>query len=374
MAHPAGGAANTWRDDVEYLRAELYERITEDSTLFDFLHESSLDGIWYYDTDSLGTRIWVSKRFEEVFGYGPDHPFDASEWYERSVHPDDREALDAAWFGYATDPGDEPFDHLTRYYHLDGSLLWIRIRGMALRDGSGRVTRMIGAHTDVTELKRSEQRARILNDGFVRIASHDLGHHLRAISFDVERISDQLGDDASDRINELLDGLRSRISGAGELLRRVGQVSEVDRRPDVRPVPLASVVAQAVGGQQALLDQRHAVVEWQDDLPTVDCDPVLMTTAVMNLVINAVRHNDKPIPRVTITTHCGDGLDLCVTDNGPGIDERQRARIVEPHVHGHHGGSGLGLTIVRHVAELRGGTLGIEDGDDGGARFVLHLP
>ena len=68
---------------------------------------------------------------------------------------------------------------------------------------------------------------------------------------------------------------------------------------------------------------------------------------------------------------------LTVEDDGPGIPDELRPRLFERFVRGRGdggGGSGLGLAIVRAVAASHGGTVAIERGDRGGARFVVRLP
>ncbi|MEZ4280905.1 MAG: HAMP domain-containing sensor histidine kinase [Myxococcota bacterium] len=108
-------------------------------------------------------------------------------------------------------------------------------------------------------------------------------------------------------------------------------------------------------------------------------DPRLLRRALRNLIENAVRHGQPPIG-IEIREDRGAGrLRIVVFDHGPGIPESERERIFEPFYRppgapSARGGVGLGLALVRQIAEHHGGSVGCEPRDGGGTRFVLTLP
>ena len=67
-------------------------------------------------------------------------------------------------------------------------------------------------------------------------------------------------------------------------------------------------------------------------------------------------------------------VELAVGDEGPGVPAAERESIFEPFVSGRAGGTGLGLAVVRRIAEAHGGSVAVGDRPDGGAEFVLRLP
>lgn len=148
-----------------YLREELYELVRKDPAIFDFLQAGSLDGIWYWDVTDPAEE-WMSPRFKELFGYSDDEiPNDAT-WWQENIHPDDLQVALDNFAAHLEDP-DHPYDQVVRYRHRDGSTVWVRCRGIAVRDEDGNPLRLLGAHTDVTDfmaakeaLERSEQRWR----------------------------------------------------------------------------------------------------------------------------------------------------------------------------------------------------------------------
>ncbi|MFC3703637.1 ATP-binding protein [Devosia honganensis] len=106
-------------------------------------------------------------------------------------------------------------------------------------------------------------------------------------------------------------------------------------------------------------------------------DPQLLHRLVRNLLQNALRHGRPPI-EITVS-HAAGKAELAVRDHGAGIPERDMGRVFEPFYRpGGHGeaagGWGLGLALVRQIAEEHDGTVRCEAPPDGGARFIVTLP
>ncbi len=139
-----------------YLKRELYRLARQDPEIFDFLQNSSLDGIWYWDLERQDNE-WMSPRFWELFGFDPtEKKHSPTEWQDL-IHPDDLKVALENFKNHLEYP-DHPYDQVVRYRHKDGSTVWVRCRGMAVRDDNGRPIRMLGAHNDLTELKNTEEK------------------------------------------------------------------------------------------------------------------------------------------------------------------------------------------------------------------------
>lgn len=135
--------------EKHYLEVELYELVRTDPRIFDFLQSGALDGVWYLDVENQEEE-WLSPRFKAVLGYEDDEIEDGTGWWEKMVHPDDLAKTINSLERHLSNPA-EPYDEVVRYRHKNGETLWVRCRGMAIRDESGSPTRMLGAHTNVTE-------------------------------------------------------------------------------------------------------------------------------------------------------------------------------------------------------------------------------
>jgi signal transduction histidine kinase len=115
-------------------------------------------------------------------------------------------------------------------------------------------------------------------------------------------------------------------------------------------------------------------LEGLEALPPVPGDPVQLRQVFTNLVQNAV-HAASPRGEVRVCGRRGEGsVSLEVSDTGPGVDPATRRRLFEPLVTTKPNGIGLGLALVRKIAERHGGSVEYADRPGGGALFTVHLP
>lgn len=139
---------------MNYLQKELYELIKTDNAIFEFIQNNSLDGLWYWDLEKPENE-WMNERFWEVLGYNPkDMPHKASAWQD-IINKDDLAVAANNVKKHLEDPN-HPYDQTVRYTHKNGQTIWIRCKGLAIRNAEGVPTRMLGSHQDITKLKKSE--------------------------------------------------------------------------------------------------------------------------------------------------------------------------------------------------------------------------
>jgi two-component system sensor histidine kinase KdpD len=110
-------------------------------------------------------------------------------------------------------------------------------------------------------------------------------------------------------------------------------------------------------------------------LPLADADYTLVDQVLTNLLENAARHSPAG-GTIRVRARERDGwIDVAVSDEGPGIDPTEQARIFEPFTRGQgSSSSGVGLAICRAIVEAHGGAISVEKADTGGARFLFTLP
>ena len=140
---------------------------------------------------------------------------------------------------------------------------------------------------------------------------------------------------------------------------------------DVDPGELAMVTAEV-----ARLHGAPVEADVEPGLPRLQADPVRIRQALDNLVANALTHAPSDEP-VVVGARVVDGeLLLSVTDSGPGIPAEERSRVFEPGVRldPSRPGSGLGLAVVRAIAEAHGATIRLESPPGGGSTFTLAFP
>jgi signal transduction histidine kinase len=152
---------------------------------------------------------------------------------------------------------------------------------------------------------------------------------------------------------------------------------------DVRPVDLREIVTNTLESRRGDADRRKQslTMHLTPDPVVVDADAVRLVQVVSNLVDNAVKYTPVAGHIDVAVTADGHEAVIVVQDDGAGIPSEHVNSIFEPFVqlsdsrNAARGGMGLGLSLVRRLTELHGGTVDVTSGGPGcGSRFAVHLP
>jgi len=220
-------------------------------------------------------------------------------------------------------------------------------------------------------LQRAEREA-AWRDVAQRLA-HEFKNILTPMSLSLYVLAREAEAAAAGTRAEARESLAALERGVAHLTRLAGQFSQYARLPEPRLEPLdLAAIAKAAAAQP--LD--GAAVTLAGDAPVaVVGDSLLLTRAIHNLVLNACEAGNRNNPVEVVTRIEGDRAVLEVLDRGGGIPERLRDRLFQPYVSTKQRGSGLGLALVRDIAEQHGGVVTLENRPGGGvvARLVLPL-
>ncbi|NDW16094.1 PAS domain-containing protein [Alteromonas genovensis] len=138
-----------------YLFTELKDLLKSDDRLFNFIESSALDGVWFWDLENP-EKGWMSPTFWKILGYDPTSKQHLKSEWQNIVNKDDvKVALQNLESHYADK--DSTFEQVMRYTHKSGHTIWVRCRGVAIRNSEGKPIRMLGAQTDVSDIKEQEQ-------------------------------------------------------------------------------------------------------------------------------------------------------------------------------------------------------------------------
>jgi signal transduction histidine kinase len=219
---------------------------------------------------------------------------------------------------------------------------------------------------------------------FVAGVSHELRTPLTAIRSAGQNLADGVVTDPTQvkRYGVLIASEGRRLSNmVGQVMEFAGFQSN-HKNYELQPTAVADVLEGALEESRWLLEERHAQVEKDiaADLPPVMADAPALRRAVGNLLENAAKYGGRP-PRIGVRARAeGKEVELTVEDHGPGIGKEDLPRLFEPFYRGRNGstrgvpGSGLGLSIVRHIAEAHRGRVSVTTNPGEGSAFTLHLP
>ncbi len=235
---------------------------------------------------------------------------------------------------------------------------------------------------DLTELERIQQELKRSNaelEQFAYVASHDLKEPLRMVAGFTQLLEKHLDDRLDDDGRKYL-GFASE--GSRRLQRMVDDLLLYSRvRHDqaaLTDVNLADVMV-IVRGHLAQLIQDRRVDLRVGELPTITADQGQMVQMLLNLVQNAIKFSpqDRPVVEVTAKRK-GGNVHIAVRDEGVGIDPGQQERIFQIfqrlHLREEYDGNGIGLAMVKKIAEQAGGHIIVDSAKGKGSTFTVVLP
>lgn len=358
-------------------------------------------GLGTWDFNPIADTLRWDARCKALAGLAPDAEVNY-QTFLRSVHPEDRSRVDAA-VQRALDPtNDHQFDIEYRTLGIDdGVERWVSARGLAIAE-HGRTVRFIGAMLDITAKKRveeersellaSERRARAeaesasrSKDEFLATVSHELRNPLNAI-LGWSRVLVEERDIGGERMRKGLDVILRNAKAQVQLVEDILEVSRIvtgKLRLSTGTVDIPPVVDAAIETVRAAAQARRVSLDSRihSGVGTIVADEDRVQQILWNLLSNAVKFTPPGGTVCASAQRYDDSVELVVTDSGEGIDPDflpyvfDRFRQFDGSTTRRHGGLGLGLAIVRHLAELHGGTVRAESAGRGrGATFTVTLP
>ncbi|HET6509398.1 MAG TPA: CHASE domain-containing protein [Baekduia sp.] len=244
-----------------------------------------------------------------------------------------------------------------------------------------RAVRLADAMT--VELREREAQLRESNaelEHFAYLASHDLQEPLRTITSYVGLLESRVGDQLDDRARSWL-GFVSE--GAGRMSQLIADLLEYSRtgrgRDDTETVDLEQAWDLAVANLQHAIADAGATVR-REPLPAVRAHPREMTSMLQNLIGNGLKYRRDGVAPVVRASARRDGdgrWEIAIADNGIGIEPRFHDRVFglfqRLHTAEEYPGTGMGLAIVKKIAESNGGSIRVESEPGAGATFIVTL-
>jgi PAS domain S-box-containing protein len=233
-------------------------------------------------------------------------------------------------------------------------------------------------------LYQEARNANRLKDEFLATLSHELRTPLNVIVGRTRRLADLAADAAAVKQNAETIG-----RNADALTRLVEDLLDVSRFTlgqvalDVRLVDIGTIVQSVLASLEPMARARRIALRTnvQSDIPELRCDATRMQQVVWNLVTNAIKFTPEGGHVTVSVRHSDPSVELVVSDTGIGISPAFLPHVFDMFRQGErsgnrtYGGLGLGLSIVRRLVELHGGTVSASSpGEGAGATFTVRVP
>ncbi len=240
---------------------------------------------------------------------------------------------------------------------------------------------------EIAQRKRAEEMLRETDrrkDEFLAMLAHELRNPLAPIRNSIHIIQQRIADDEwLRRPLEMMERQVRQLAGLVDDLLDVSRITRGQINLRKQTLELSEVVAQAVEASRPLLEARrhHFDVRLPDEPIFVEADPTRLSQVILNLLNNAAKYTEDGGYIGLSVERSGAEVALRVRDSGMGISPETLPKIFELFVQGERtldraqGGLGIGLTVVRRLVELHGGSVqAFSEGLGRGSEFVVRLP
>ena len=361
--------------------------------------------VYINPVDRLTTTTYVSPQIQTILGYRPEEWVADPEFWQKRIHPDDREAVLVNI--ERSDLTGMPFDMEYRMLARDGHVVWFQDQAVLVRDHKGQPLHWQGLQIDITKRKQAEDEIRQLNaelerrveartkeleralrtkDEFLANMSHELRTPLNAIL----GLSESLLELTSGDLNEKQQRYLGMISESGNhLLSLINDILDLAKIEagqivlNINEVKVQEVCQASLRMINELAHKKNQQVRLEvDEIEAFWGDERRLKQILVNLLSNAVKftpqngmiglevRGDRKEKQVMFT----------VWDKGIGISESDLTRLFQPFVQLDSSlsreatGTGLGLALVAQMVRLHGGSVAAESHPGEGSRFTVTLP
>ncbi len=338
------------------------------------------------------------------------------QWYEYTGLPSDS-AGSESWKQAHTEEGlrrvaeiwpqalrtGQPYEIEYLLRRFDGELRWHLGRALPIRDAQGAIVRWFGTNTDIHDRKQTEQalaaaldaeqharsaaeRASRMKDEFLSNLSHELRTPLNAILGWAHIMQqDSTAPAQLARGVEVIErNARAQAQIIEDLLDMSAIISGKVRLHVAERIDLTAVVTAAIETTRTAADAKHLTIDVELDAPErlgISADPSRLQQVIWNLLSNAIKFTPTG-GRINVKVErVQQRIEIAVTDTGEGIEADflpyvfDRFRQADASTTRRHSGLGLGLSIVKQLVELHGGTVRVHsEGKDKGTTFALTFP
>ncbi len=370
---------------------EAQERLRESETRFRQLAEN-IGEVFWMSTGTGDKTLYVSPAFEKIWGRSAEELYRRPFLWLEAIIPEDRDRVQQHYHSKCWLQGGFHIEY--RIARPDGAIRWIHDRGFPVRDGQGKVHRIVGFAQDVTELKQAADRERQLLADLAHMArlttmgemasglAHELNQPLSAIMNYLDasvRLLQNQGK-APDNVLSAMGSAAAEAERAGKIIHRMKNfLRRTEPRQSAEDVNQLAQEALDLIAREIRLSSTRLRMELAEGLPRVMADRIQIEQVILNLARNALDAMQQTEPEKRILTvrtarDAAGAVTVSVSDTGVGLSADSTEQLFQAFYTTKPQGMGMGLAISRTIVQAHGGKLWAEPGNGRGATFTFTLP
>jgi PAS domain S-box-containing protein len=323
-------------------------------------------------TDVSGRITYVNDRFCEISGYARDELIGQDHRILNSgLHP--KEFIRNLW---RTIAAGRVWHGELRNRAKDGHYYWVDTTIVPFLDERGKPYQYTAIRSDITQRKAAEERlheqAALARVGqMAAVVAHEVKNPLAGIKGVVQVLISRRT--AGDPERAVMADIVDRIDSLNGLIEDLMLFAR-PRPLRLQSVDLAALLREAVESTRKDPEALGVAVDLSAEPISVVGDADLLRATFFNILLNAVQALKRRGAIQVRADLTPDGVRIEFADDGPGIPEEMRTKVLEPFFTTKSRGGGLGLPIARRTVELHGGTMQLSFPSDGGTTVTLDLP
>jgi PAS domain S-box-containing protein len=348
--------------------------------------ENVLAGYWEWNFKT--NKVFLSKRFKEVFGYEEDELDDEPETIQSLANKEDLEKFLETVQEHIALGGKKPFSEDLRYYHKNGSIVWVNCTGSILEWDEDQKTAVLafGCHVNITNIKSREE---TLNNSFQSILeqnnqlqnfAHIVSHNLRSHSNNIHSLINMIQNAESE--HEKKEYSEYLLKASNQLKQTVTDLNAIvdsHKNIEIRDIQIKDFTEDVLSSLISDVKVKEVVLDI--DIPqdlSIEYNPAYLESILMNFVTNGIKYkHPSRTPVIKIKAYLeNQKVVLEITDNGIGIDlERYGDKLFGMYktFHGNEDAKGIGLYITRNQIMEMGGRIDVKSVVGEGTTFKVIL-
>jgi PAS domain S-box-containing protein len=329
-----------------------------------------------------GTATDRHLLWTEFSGRGAEE-FTSGDWHD-AIHPEDRPRILEQW--QAAVARGEPYEYEFRARSRDGSYRWLLARGQPVREAGGSISHWVNCAVDMHARMQAAESLQVADrrkDEFIATLAHELRNPLAPIQTAVELIRLRLSGGIEGAPLDVIDRQVKKMTRLIDDLLDLSRISHGKLELKTHRAELGAVIRESVDAVQVQVERASQLLVLE--LPAapvfIEGDPTRLAQAFGNLLDNACKYTEHGGRISIVVEPQGTYVLIRVRDTGIGIEPEMLPRVfdmfsqADRSLERSRGGLGIGLTLVKRIIELHGGSVQARSGGVGtGSEFVVTLP